>query len=82
MSVRSNCLIFALTAWLRPAPPGEETYLLVRRSRVRWGGIHALHGRLDPETGQVAVSSYKPNAAEKRGLAVVFKGREVEGDAP
>lgn len=79
--MRSNCLIYALTAWLRAAPPGEESYLLIRRSRVRWGLFHALHGRLDRDTGQIAVTSYKPPPGHKKTRpAPFFDGKIVEGD--
>lgn len=80
---RSNCLIYALTAWLRAAPPGEESYLVLRRSRVRWGILHALHGRLDESTGQIVVSSYKPPPGHvKTKVAPLFDGSVVGGDKP
>ena len=79
---RSNCLFFALPRWLRKAPPGEETYLIFRRSRVRWGFFHCLSGELDPETRQIKVTSYKPPPGHvKTGFAPVFNGSVVEGDA-
>lgn len=81
--MRSNCLIYALTAWLKAAPPGEESYLLIRRSRVRCGIFHALHGTLDPATGQIAVTSYKPPPGHvKTGPAPLFKGSVRDGDKP
>ena len=79
---RSNCLFFALPRWLRKAPPGQETYLIFRRSRVAWGLFHCLHGVLDPETDQIKVISYKPPPGTlKTGFEPVFKGTAVEGDA-
>lgn len=79
---RSNCLFFALPRWLRKTPPGEETYLIFRRSRVRWGIFHCLLGVLDPETGQIKVVSYKPPPGTvKTGFAPTFHGSVVEGDA-
>lgn len=80
--MKSNCLIFALTAWLRAAPPGEESYLLIRRSRVRWGLVHFLHGKLDSVSGQVDVVSFKPHTPEKQGIELRFRGRVTKGDAP
>lgn len=78
---RLNCIRYAWAAW-RKAPPGEETYLIIRRSRVAWGFCHFLFGRLDPETGQINVLSYKPFTPEKRGIELSFEGRVVEGDKP
>jgi hypothetical protein len=80
--LRSNCLIYALTAWLRAAPPGEESYLVIRRSRIRWGFVHFLHGVLDPATNQIEVTSYKPHEPEKRGFAPLFDGTVQRGDLP
>lgn len=83
MGIKSNCLIYALTTWLKPAPPGEESYLLIRRSRIRWGMFHMLHGRLDRATGQIAVTSYKPPPGhEKTGFAPMFDGQVRDGDNP
>lgn len=79
--MRSNCPIYALTAWLRAAPPGEESYLLIRRSRVRCGMFHALHGTLDSDTGQIRVTSYKPPPGHvKTGPDPLFKGSVRDGD--
>lgn len=81
--MRSNCVIYALTQWLRKAVPGEEDYLVIRRSRVRWGVFHMLHGTLDPETGQIKVTSYKPpDGHAKTRFAPFFEGRVREGDTP
>lgn len=80
--MRSNCIRYALTAWLRPAPVGEESYLLIRRSRVRWGLLHVLHGTLDPTTNQIEVTSYKPNVPEKTGFSPCFEGSIQRGDMP
>ncbi len=83
MTARSNCVLFALPRWLRAAPAGDEDYLIIRRSRVRWGFCHVLHGRLDPATGQIAVTSYKPIVdAAKTSLEPVFEGHAVDGDRP
>lgn len=78
---KSNCILFALPRFLRKAPPGEETYLVIRRSRVAWGFCHTLVGTLDPATGQIAVQSYKPPPGHKKtGFAPVFEGAVVNGD--
>ena len=80
--MKSNCLFFALPKWLRKAPPGEEVYLIFRRSRVPWGICHTLIGKLDHATGQIAVESYKPpDGHRKTRPAPVFDGRVVQGDA-
>ena len=80
--MRSNCFFFALPRWLRKAPPGEEVYLIFRRSRIAWGICHTLIGKLDPATGQIAVESYKPPPGHhKTKPAPVFHGRVVQGDA-
>jgi len=80
---RSNCLCWALPRFLTRAKAGEETYLIFRVSRVRWGFFHVLLGQLDPETGQIVVSSYKPPAGHvKTGFAPKFKGDVVDGDKP
>jgi len=79
---KSNCILFALPRWLRRVAPGEETYLVIRRSRVNWGLCHVLIGRLDPSTNQIAVQSYKPPPGhQKTGFAPVFHGAVVQGDA-
>ena len=80
--MRSNCILYALTAWLKAAPPGEESYLVIRRSRVRWGFVHVLHGVLDPATNQIEVMSYKPLVPEKSGFAPRFEGAIQRGDMP
>ena len=77
---RSNCVIYALAAWLRAAPPGEESYLVIRRSRIRWGIFHCLHGKLDHATNQIEVTSYKPVIPRKQGPT--FPGHIVVGDKP
>jgi hypothetical protein len=79
--MRSNCLIYALTAWLKSASPRDESYLIIRRSRVRWGIFHMLHGKLDHATGQIAVTSYKPPPGHKKTKpAPFFDGHVVDGD--
>ena len=80
---RTNCLCWALPRFLTRAKAGDETYLIFRASRVRCGFFHVLLGRLDPETGQIVVSSYKPPAGHvKTGFAPKFKGDVVDGDKP
>lgn len=80
--MRSNCFFFALPRWLRKAPPGEEVYLIFRRSRVAWGFCHTLIGKLDHATGQIAVESYKPPPGHRKNRpAPVFDGTVVQGDA-
>lgn len=79
--MKSNCLFFALPRWLEKAPPGEEYYLVIRRSRIPWGVFHMLLGRLDPVTGQLALTSYKPPPGHKKtGFQPTFNGKVVEGD--
>jgi len=82
-AVKSNCLIYALTEWLKPAPAGEESYLVIRRSRVKWGFVHCLHGLLDPATGQIEVTSYAPPKGHvKTNFAPCFDGHVRRGDNP
>lgn len=81
--MRSNCVLWALPRWLRKAEPGEESYLVIRRSRVPWGILHCLTGKLDKATGQLALESYKPIGDQhKQGFEPVFRGEVVEGDKP
>jgi hypothetical protein len=81
--VRSNCILYALTAWLKPAPAGEESYLVIRRSRVRCGLLHFLHGVLDPATNQIEVTSYRPQKGHvKTNFAPCFDGEVQRGDMP
>jgi hypothetical protein len=48
---------------------------------VAWGFFHCLAGKLDKETGQIAVTSYKPPPGHKKtGFAPFFDGAVVEGD--
>ena len=82
MTKKSNCVIYALTEWLKRKPPGHESYLVIRRSRIRWGFIHVLHGKLDLTTNQIEVDSYKPNRAYKTGFAPTFEGSVQYGDKP
>ncbi len=78
----TNCLIFAIALWYRRWRRGRGTgaYLCIRLSRVPWGFIHVLYGKLDRETGQIKVVSYKPDSARKTGIEVVFKGHIARGD--
>lgn len=83
MNSKSNCILWAVPRWLRKADPGEESYLVIRRSRIAWGILHMLHGTLDPKTGQIKLNSYKPPPGHvKTGFAPVFHGEVVEGDQP
>lgn len=77
--MKSNCLFYALREWFGALRRGEETYFVIRRSRIPWGIFHTLHGRLDPATGQIAVTSYKPIDPRKQGP--FFRGDVVQGDA-
>jgi hypothetical protein len=88
--MKSNCLLFALALywrrrrWARKrARDGKESarsYLIVRPSRIRWGLIHVLHGKLDRNTGQMKVVSYKPNMPRKTRFAPIFFGHVSRGD--
>lgn len=78
---KSNCLFYALPRWLKAAPPGEEYYLVIRRSRVPWGMFHMFLGKLDPQTGKLDLTSYKPPPGHhKTGFQPTFDGKVVEGD--
>lgn len=82
MAAKSNCILFAVPRWLARGKPREQKYLVIRFSRMAWGFVHFLYGEMDPLTGQIAVTSYKPPLGhQKTGLALTFKGAEVEGDA-
>jgi len=79
---KSNCLLFAVPRWIARGRPQQQSYLVIRWSRIPWGFVHFLHGQLDPVTGQIEVVSYKPPLGHhKTGLALTFKGSVVEGDA-
>ncbi|WP_426106381.1 hypothetical protein [Massilia sp. TSP1-1-2] len=78
----SNCILFAMAIWVRRAANGKRNnYLLLRRSRVHWGVFHMLHGRIGTRSGKFYLVSYKPEIAEKRNFAPIFKGRVERGDA-
>lgn len=79
--MRLNCLVHAVREWLR-STPGDESYLLVRRSRARWGLVHFLHGRRDLRTDQIAVVSYVPNAGDDKPRSLWFAGAPRSGDWP
>ena len=80
---RSNCILWAIPRWLQKTKPGEESYLVIRRSRIAWGFVHMLHGTLDPQTGQLKLTSYKPpHGHVKTEFAPVFHGEVIEGDQP
>lgn len=89
---RANCLIFALALYLRRgrwsrkrARQGKQaavSYICWRVSWVPWGFFHALHGKLDRETGQIKVVSYVPNTAEKSDVELLFRGHVKRGDQP
>jgi len=80
--MKSNCVFWALPKFLQRAKPGEETYLIFRRSRIAWGFFHCLLGRLNPLTGEIQVESYKPPAGHKKTKpAPVFEGVVIKGDA-
>jgi hypothetical protein len=79
---RSNCLSFAVALFLRRwAKKRGNNYLVIRLSRIPWGFFHVLHGKLDRNTGQIKVVSYKPDVAEKTGFAPIFNGHVERGDA-
>ena len=80
----TNCLFFAVALWFRRwrRGRGAQSYICIRLSRVPWGLIHVLYGRLDKDTDQIKVVSYKPDASRKAGLEVVFKGHVARGDIP
>lgn len=89
----SNCILFAIALWFRcwrrsrrrrrqGKTVGHPTYVCIRLSRIPWGLFHVLHGRLDSETGQIKVVSYKPNICNKQGLEIVFRGHPARGDLP
>lgn len=92
--MRANCILFAVALWVRRRQrrrllrargvsverlPGES-YLVIRLSRMPWGLFHVLHGKLDRNTDQIKVISYKPVTPEKAGVELVFKGRVSRGD--
>jgi hypothetical protein len=88
---KSNCLLFAIPRWIAHGKPDQQRYLIIqlgksslciRWSHIPWGFVHFLHGEMDPLTGQIAVTSYKPPVGHRKtGLALTFKGHVVEGDA-
>jgi hypothetical protein len=84
---RSNCILFAIAlywrrlAWAHRHSQHHDDYIVLRLSRIQWGIFHVLHGKLDRNTGQIKVVSYKPDVAEKTGFAPIFKGHVERGDA-
>jgi hypothetical protein len=78
---RSNCVSFALAIWWwRWLHRQPNNYVTWRLSRVRWGLVHCLHGRMGIETGLQHLVSYKPNTAEKRKFEPIFAGHLERGD--
>lgn len=78
---RSNCIIFAVSVWWWRWLHGcSNNYLSWRVSRVPYGVLHLLHGRMGRETGLQHLVSYKPNVAEKRGFEPIFAGHVEFGD--
>lgn len=59
----------------------KNNYLTVRISWVTCGLVHVLHSRRGIETGLFHVVSYKPDAADKRNIELIFKGHVEYGDA-
>lgn len=88
---KSNCFLWALPRWIAHGRPQQSRYLVIRLrksylcirwSRIPWGFLHFLHGEMDPLTGQIAVTSYKPPAGHaKHRPALLFAGAVTEGDA-
>lgn len=91
MAGKSNCLLFAIPRWIARGRQDQckyvviqfgKSYLCFRWSRIPWGFLHCLLGEMDPVTGQIQVTSYKPPPGHKKtGVALTFKGAVVEGDA-
>lgn len=80
---KNNCLFWAVPRWLVRAIQGQEAYLVLRLSFIRWGFLHCLLGRYDHSTGQVALSSYKPPPGHRKTrFAPTFIGKVVHGDTP
>lgn len=80
---KNNCLYWALPRWVQRASEGEPAYLVIRLTFIKWGFLHFLSGRYDPETDQIVVTSYRPPAGHvKTRFAPTFRGRVVGGDAP
>jgi hypothetical protein len=93
---RSNCILFAVALWLRRWTRARRNdkrhddylvlhlfgrdYLLFRLSRIPWGIFHVLHGKMDRNTGQIKVVSYKPNKKHKTGFEPIFRGHIERGD--
>lgn len=78
---KNNCMYWAVPRFLQRARAGEETYLVLRYSRMPYGLLHCLLGKLNPETGELVLTSYKPPAGHaKRRPALIFKGSVVQGD--
>ena len=88
---KSNCLLWAIPRWIANGRQDQSPYFIIkffgaflcfRWSRIPWGFLHCLLGRMDPVTGQIAVKSYKPPLGHhKTGIALTFEGQVVEGDA-
>jgi hypothetical protein len=88
---KSNCILFAVPRWIARGRQDQCKYLVIRfgkshlcirMSRIPWGFVHFLLGEMDPVTGQLSLTSYKPPVGHhKTGLALTFKGSVVEGDA-
>jgi len=91
MGGKSNCLLWAIPRWIAQGRQDQcrylvirlgKRYLCIRWSRIAWGVVHFLLGEMDPVTGQLQLSSFKPPVGHRKtGLALTFRGAVVEGDA-
>jgi len=78
---KSNCLLWAVPRWIARGRPEQERYLVIRWSRIPWGFLHFLVGEMDPATGQIQVTSYKPPPGHRKTRpAFTFAGSVTEGD--
>jgi hypothetical protein len=75
--MRSNCVVYAISTWWKAWRAGEETYIVWRLKRRSRGFIHLLHGRMDPDSGQIAVTHFVPPEPSSK---LFFTGDIVRGD--
>lgn len=79
---KSNCVLWSVPRWIAKGRQDQCKYLVIRFSRIPWGFVHFLLGEMDPLTGQLSLSSFKPPVGHKKtGIALTFDGEVVEGDA-
>lgn len=88
-TVKSNCVVKAVSAFAREIKKGyekgDEPYIWLRPSRFEGSPFHMGWGKLDQETGQMQMYSFKPKEPVDLPtylafLRLMFEGKVVNGD--